>query len=174
MRHSPAAREATYNHNALLCPDCRTAKFIRPSALAKHRANKCGMVAKRLERRRDHDACTIRARVKHMDGDLAEEAEIAESVGLDLRTVHFPSAPYDWVLVEQLSTAHGNVAPLAFAGLAWTQAGSLGLLTDGVRVCISAARLRMRRRMTLLRTGGRHGITVGCEAPPTHATRQST
>ena len=135
-----SARDATYNHNALLCPDCKTAKFIRPSALAKHRANKCGMVAKRLERRRDHDACTIRARVKHMDDDLAEEAEIAESVGLDLRTVHFPSAPYDWVLVEQLSTADGNVAPLAFAGLAWTQAGSLGRLTDGVRVCISAAR----------------------------------
>jgi len=81
--------QATYNANVVSCGDCG-AKFQKvrdgspPVALKKHRQSGCGRFAAGVKRKREHDAGTIRARVKLHDDDLADEAELAEEQGLDL------------------------------------------------------------------------------------------
>ena len=113
--------QATYNANVVSCGDCG-AKFQKlrdgspPVALMKHRQSGCGRFAAGVKRKREHDAGTIRARVKLHDDDLADEAELAEEQGLDLITALFSSSSFGWSLAD----ANERHVPSTFRGLQWT------------------------------------------------------
>ena len=139
------ATAATYDARRLVCPDCNVAKFSSARWLAKHRANKCGRFAKGVERRRTHDAGTITALVKLHDDDLADEAEAAETAGLDVNTVTFTAQQLllgdhmslGWTLAEQLDGS--TTAPSTHAGLTWA-APTDANVGPGEKVRISAVR----------------------------------
>ena len=69
-------RAAWHNNQVWKCDRCN-AKFKSEVWYAKHRANDCGRYAARVQRRRVHDAGTIRALVKQYDDDLADEVQSA-------------------------------------------------------------------------------------------------
>lgn len=132
---------ATYNQKVIVCPKCDR-KFKGPTWFAKHTANGCGRFhAARLERKRVHDAGTVRSLVKHHDDDLADEAEVAEQAGLDLVTATFTTSDFGWTIGEHLYSSTGAVLPpTEFASLAWTTIGNVQDAPIGSRVRISAMR----------------------------------
>ena len=135
-RKSAAASkvQATFNGNVVRCDDC-SAVFHRASSLEKHRAAQCGSRSVHVERRRVHDAGTVKSLVTLHDEDLADEAELAEEQGLDLITASF-SSPFGWDLSEQ---PVGGV-PTEFSGLSWATPVSPDDIIAGTRVRTPAAR----------------------------------
>lgn len=133
--------QATYNGDVVVCGDCG-AKFQKlkdgrpPDAFFKHQQSSCGRFAARVERKREHDAGTIRARVKLHDDDLADEAELAEEQGLDLITATFTSSSFGW----SLGDANERHIPSAYRGLQWSAAASSADIPQGAFVRIQARR----------------------------------
>ena len=70
-----------------------------PAVFEVHRRSDCGRFAAGVKLKREHDASMIRARVQLHDGDLADEAELAEEQGLDLISAMFCSSSWGWSLV---------------------------------------------------------------------------
>ena len=135
---------STHSNKLHTCPDCKLAQFKSEKHLANHRSNNCGQFARRVERRRVHDATTIPALLKLNDGDLAAQTEAQESIGLDVRTFSFESKSLGWELGEQLSGSDlGNVAPIQFAGLSWSAATELTQVPINALVRIPASRFEV-------------------------------
>ena len=116
-----------YANRVHRCEKCERA-FIRPSALRSHVAANCGLEAKRLERRRRHDAGTIRSLVTLNDEDMADEAELAEERGLDLINAEFISASCGWTLGDS------SQVPIEYRRLQWATPDTAPQIGTAVRI----------------------------------------
>ena len=137
---SAAKVSATYNRRVIICPRCEK-RFQKQVWYDKHQRDNCGLSGAKVNRRRVHDASTVRALVKLQDDDLADYAEAEEEAGLDLINPEFTSPDFGWELVADVRNSSGVLLPpVEFASLVWTAVQHVREAPVGSRVRISAAR----------------------------------
>ena len=124
-------RRAAFCSVLKYCDVCG-AGFKHEGHLRRHVAADCGRFKRKLERRIEHDAGTVRSLVKLHDDDLADEAEVAEELGLDLVTITVTSADVGWTLSDSVESA-----PAEFSGLDWSLPTTIDDAPDGALVRVS-------------------------------------
>ena len=124
-------RRAAFCSVLKYCDVCG-AGFKHEGHLRRHVAADCGRFKRKLERRIEHDAGTVRSLVKLHDDDLADEAEVAEELGLDLVTITVTSADVGWTLSDSVESA-----PAEFSGLDWSSPTAIDDAPDGALVRVS-------------------------------------
>ena len=135
---SAAKVAATYNSNVIICPVCAR-RFKKQVWYDRHQRNNCGLGAAAVNRRRVHDASTVRALVKLRDDDLADLAEAEQEAGLDLIKPEFTSSDFGWELSADVRSSSGVLLPPAeFASLVWTSVSHIREAPALSRVRISA------------------------------------
>ena len=107
---SAAKVSATYNGRVIICPRCEK-RFQKQVWYDKHQRDNCGLSGAKVNRRRVHDASTVRALVKLQDDDLADYAEAEEEAGLDLINPEFTSPDFGWELVADVRNSSGVLLP---------------------------------------------------------------